>query len=126
MKLHHIAITVKDAKISKEFYKRFFGFNEINHFRRDDMQATGYFLQGDNIIIELWQFDQFKNGTKEDLEFTGIRHIAFHHEDPESFRNELNDKGTECGSINIGASGGKYFFLEDPDGNQIEIYKPAN
>lgn len=124
MKFHHIAITVKDLNVSIPFYGEFFNFKEVKRFRRDDMGATGCFLQGENVLMELWEFDKTKNGTREDMSFTGIRHIAFTDEDPKSTHDLFVDKGIECGDIEIGASGGVYFFLSDPDGNQIEIYKP--
>jgi len=124
MQLHHIAITVKNLSASIFFYEEHFGFKEKMRFRRDDMGATGVMLQGANIIIELWQFDVLKEGSKDDLSFTGIRHIAFTHDDPELLRNEYIEKGLHCGAFMIGASRGHYFFLFDPDGNQIEVYKP--
>ncbi len=126
MKLHHVALTVKDFSISIPFYEDLFDFKEVNRFRRDDMGATGCMLQNENIIIELWQFDNLKEGMKEDLSFTGIKHIAFTDENPEAVHKEFISKGVSCGDIKQGASGGIYFFLSDPDGNQIEVYKPAN
>ncbi|MBP9711557.1 MAG: VOC family protein [Candidatus Pacebacteria bacterium] len=125
MKLHHVAITIKDLTVSIPFYEEYFGFKEKVRFRRDDMGGTGVMLEGENIIIELWQFDVLNEGAKEELSFTGIRHIAFTHNDPEALRNSFIEKGINCGQFRVGASGGQYFFLSDPDGNQIEVYKPA-
>ena len=125
MKLHHVALTVKDLTTSIIFYGEFFGFKESTRFRRDDMGATGVLLQGENTIIELWQFDKIKDGAREDLSFTGIKHIAFTDKNPQAFHDLFTNKGINCGDIKTGASGGIYFFLSDPDGNQIEIYKPA-
>ncbi len=124
MQFHHIALTIKDLEISIPFYESFFGFKEKMRFRRDDMGATGVFMQGENIIIELWQFDEAKIGIREDLSFTGIKHIAFTYESPELIRNSFIEKGIECTPLREGKSGGIYFFLTDPDLNQIEIYKP--
>ena len=124
MKLHHIAITVKDLTTSISFYEDLFDFKETKRFRRDDFNATGCFLQGENIIIELWQFDKFKMGTREDLSITGIKHIAFTHDGLEAFHDILTEKGIVCSSIEKGKSGALYFFFSDPDQNQIEIYKP--
>lgn len=124
MNLHHIAITVKDLSISIPFYGDFFGFIEIKRFRRDDMGATGCMLQGKNTIIELWQFDTLQEGSREDLPFTGIKHIAFTDENIEVVHKLFTSKGIQCGPLRTGASGGNYFFLSDPDGNQIEVYKP--
>jgi len=105
MKFHHVAITVKDFSISIPFYGEIFGLKEIKRFRRDDMGATGVFLQNENVIIELWQFDNLKNVAGEDLSFTGIKHIAFTEANPESIHKLFTDKGIKCGELKTGASG---------------------
>lgn len=124
MKLHHVAITVKDLDVSISFYCELFGMQEMNRFRRDDMGATGVILKCENANIELWQFDKLQEGVREGLEFTGIRHIAFTTENVEEAYNKFVAKGISCEPVKTGASGGKYFFFTDPDGNSIEIYKP--
>lgn len=126
MKLHHVALTVIDLGISISFYESLFGFKETKRFRRDDMGATGVLLQGENIMIELWQFDEARVGSREDLSVTGIKHIAFTHDDPETFRAQIIEKGVDCRPLKEGASGGQYFFFTDPDSNQIEVYKPKD
>lgn len=126
MKLHHVALTIKDLEISLPFYESNFGFKEIKRFRRDDMGATGCMIENENIIIELWQYDNFKEGTKEDMSFGGIKHIAFTEDYVEAVYNRFTEKGIVCGPLRKGASGGVYFFLKDPDGNEIEIYKSNN
>src|SRR3989344_2596410 len=124
MKFHHISLTVKDFDTSISFYQDFFNYREIKRFRRDDMKAIGCFLQSENLVIELWQFDDFKKGIKEDLSFVGIKHFAFTDDNPTLVRDLFLSKGINCSPLSQGASGGIYFFLSDPDGNQIEIYKP--
>jgi len=126
VKLHHVAITVKDFSVSIPFYQDLFDLKEVKRFRRDDMSATGIWLQSESIIIELWQFDTFQKGSREELEFTGIKHIGFVHDDLKTLHDKFTSKGVECYPIREGKSGGSYFFLADPDANQIEIYKPAN
>lgn len=126
MKLHHVALTIKDLEISLPFYESNFGFKEIKRFRRDDMGATGCMIENENIILELWQYDNFKEGKKEDMSFSGFHHIAFTEDDVETLYNNFIEKGIICGPLRKGASGGTYFFMQDPDGNEIEIYKPNN
>lgn len=125
MKFHHVAITVKSFEVSLPFYESNFGLKEVKRFRRDDMGGTGIMLEGENVIIELWQFDNFQDGAREDLSVSGIKHIAFTADDVESLHKSFTEKGIVCGNIKTGASGGVYFFFSDPDGNQIEIYKPS-
>jgi len=125
MKLHHIALTVKDLAVSLAFYGDIFGYKEAQRFRRDDLRASACFLQGDGSMLELWQFDDFRQGVREDMSVSGLRHIAFTDQDPALRREELIKKSINCGPLKTGASGGLYFFLSDPDDNQIEIYRPA-
>lgn len=126
MKLHHVALTVKDLSISISFYSDFFGFKETKRFRRDDFGATGVFLQGDSCIFELWQFDIFAQGSNEEFSHTGIKHLAFESSDLENARNNFIAHNFACSEIQKGMSGGLYFFLSDPDGNQVEIYQVIN
>ena len=126
MKFHHVAITVKDLSVSISFYENIFSFREIKRFRRDDFGGTGVMLQGENVIIELWQFDTYQKGIIQDLSISGIKHIAFTDSDPASIRETFVSRGIECRPLTHGASCGIYFFLNDSDGNEIEIYKPAD
>src|SRR6185295_9235892 len=96
MKLHHVALTVKDLSVSLPFYSELFDLKEVKRFQRDDMGATGVWLQCENIIIELWQFDTYAKGTKEELSYTGIKHIGFMYDDLKTLRSKFIDKGVEC------------------------------
>lgn len=124
MKFHHVTLTVKDLTTTISFYGEFLGFREIKRFRRDDMKATGCLIQNENVIIELWEFDVKKDGTREDLSFTGLKHLGFIDDNPAKIRDLFLSKGVDCGEKNVGPGGGIYFFFSDPDGNQMEIYKP--
>ncbi|MCC6323264.1 VOC family protein [Candidatus Nomurabacteria bacterium] len=124
MKLHHVALTIKDLEISIPFYESNFGFKEVNRFRRDDLGATGVMLAGENVMIELWQFDNFQEGERVDLSVSGIKHIAFTVDDVQELHTKFTDNGIIYGEVKTGPHGGTYFFIKDPDGNDIEIYKP--
>ncbi len=127
MKFHHIALTIKNFEVSAKFYGEFFGLKEIKSFRRDDFGATGHFLKGeDDFILELWQFDNFNEGMKNELSVSGLKHVAFLSENIDIDYHRFKNTGLDCTLLKIGATGGKYFFLSDPDGNQIEIYNPPN
>ncbi len=79
MKIHHIALTVKNLRNSKKFYKEFFGFVEIKNFKNKDLYGKASFLKLENTQLELWQFKNTKQAIDDlsDIKIRGIRHIAF-------------------------------------------------
>ena len=125
MKIHHVAISVRDLERSAEFYRRFFGFREVNRFERKDLKWKSLFMESDGICIELWQFENII-ANKDDflnLAILGIKHIAFGVLDVDKKYAELKSKGLDVEKPRMGASGGRYCFLKDPDGFPIEIYQ---
>ena len=126
MKIHHIALSVKNLKVSLQFYKNIFGFEEIKRFERKDLGGKAVFLKLDNTQIEIWEFGkQIKN--KDDfsnLNIIGIKHIAFEVSSLEKVYQKLKSKNIKIDKPKIGASGAKYAFLKDPDGLPIELYEP--
>ncbi len=126
MKIHHIALSVKNLEVSSQFYKDNFGFKEVKRFERKDLGGKAVFLKLDNTQIEIWEFDkQIKN--KDDfsnLNIIGIKHIAFEVSNLEKIYQKLKSKNMKIGKSKIGASGAKYTFLKDPDGLPLELYEP--
>ena len=125
MKIHHIAISVRDLEKSSNFYKNIFGFEGEKEFKRKDLGAKVIFLKLNDIHLELWQFDkQIENKDNfSNLSILGIKHIAFEVDNIEEKYKELKSKGFKISEPKLGASGGRYCFLKDPDGLPIELYE---
>jgi len=125
MKIHHIAISVKNLNKSSKFYKDIFGFAEVKKFIREDLGGKAVFLKLKDTQIELWQFDkQIKH--KDDfnnLNILGIKHIAFEVDNIEEEFKKIKLKNIKISKPKMGASGAKYSFLNDPDGLPIELYE---
>ena len=125
MKIHHVALSVKNIDKSLEFYKSIFGFNEEKRFERKDLGGKAIFLKMEDMRLEFWQFDkQLKN--KDDfsnLNILGIKHIAFETKDIDKTYQELKSKNIEISKPKLGASKARYCFLKDPDRFPIEIYE---
>lgn len=124
MKIHHLAISVRSLKRSAGFYKRFFGFEEAKRFERKDLGARAVFLESDEFQLELWEFKK-QAENKDDffrLEILGLKHLAFGTKNIEQDFKRFKSRSRS--ELRKGASGGRYFFLEDPDGLPIEIYQP--
>ena len=77
MKIHHIAISVKDSEKSAKFYKENFGFEEINRFTKPGWNGSAIILKFNDLQFEIFQFqtqienkDDFSN-----LKVIGLKHI---------------------------------------------------
>ena len=125
MKIHHIAISVRDLEKSVNFYKDIFNFTEVKRFTREDLGGKAAFIKLGDIQIELWEFDnQIENQDDfSNLNIIGIKHIAFAVDDINKIYQELKLKNIEISEPKIGASGGKYCFLKDLDNFLMELYE---
>jgi len=125
MKVHHIALSVRNLGISAQFYQDNFGFVEVGRFERKDIGGKSIFLELGNIRLEIWEFDrQIENQDDfSNLQILGIKHIAFEVSGLEHIYKKLRSKNIEISEPKIGASGARYAFLKDPDGIPVELYE---
>lgn len=126
MRLHHIALSVKNLNKSIEFYSKIFGFAVSKRFERPDLGGKAVFLELKKLKIELWEFKEQRLSKEDQSDFhiLGIKHIAFQVRDFEKEYVRLKKiKNVQISEPKIGASGGKYCFLKDPNGISIEIYR---
>jgi len=123
-KPHHVALSVRDIEKSIEFY-RYFGFKKVFHTKADGYEIAHLLL--DSFILELFSFRNYVYRESlplwEDLRLKGFRHLALQVEDihralKDMVRDGIAGKDTK---VNKGRSGILYFFIQDPDGNYIEI-----
>ncbi len=87
MKLHHVALTVKNIEESQDFYSSLFGFQEVKSFERPDLGGKAVLLTCDNINLEIWEFSKNEDISYEGkkLQELGIAHIAFQIDSIEDF-----------------------------------------
>lgn len=125
MRFHHVALTVKNLSESIAFYKDVFNATIVKSFERPDLQGKAAFLKVDNAHLELWEFADGKENkdSLKDLKIIGLRHIAFEVEDLDESVASLRLKGLTLTEPNLGASGHRYAFTQDPTGIRIELYE---
>lgn len=126
MKIHHVAITVKDLEKTKKFYGDFFGFKEYQRFKSKSMPGIEpVLIELGDFKIELWQFPEFKKNLDnlEDLKILGIRHLAFEVDDLDSMVHKFKQSKLHITEPIMGGSGHRFCFTRDPNGVALELYE---
>jgi len=123
----HVALTVRDMRVSAEWYQRVLGFSFVKEFQVADGDA------GIPRILLLHQHSGFLLGLCEhpgrtgdlfDPRRTGLDHIAFevaHREEITSWMAHLDALGAAHSPVReLGHA--SFVSLEDPDGVQTELW----
>ncbi len=109
MELDHIALIVS-CEENLRFYEKL-GFKETNRFERT--YDTVIFMECDGIVLEIFVDPNHPERVKKP-ETKGLRHIAF-------FVDCLEDIDIDCKDIRYDWFGRKFTFVEDLDGQPIEL-----
>ncbi|EDP73222.1 VOC family protein [Hydrogenivirga sp. 128-5-R1-1] len=123
-RIHHVAVSVSDMEKAVEFYS-ILGFKEIACYKDDNLEIKHLYLNG--FILELFCFKEHIGKELvelwEDLKRIGVKHFALSVPDIHKAKKHLLDKGIIQEDIEIkkGRTGILYFFIQDPDGNFVEI-----
>jgi len=126
--VHHIAISVTDAKRSENFYS-FFGFTRMRRWEAEDKSLQIVHLKNnEGIILELFCYAASQDApahtasTKTELPVRGVKHFGLHVESIQKAKEEIEKHGIEIVTdITKGRTGPFYFFIKDPDGILVEI-----
>ncbi len=143
--LHHVGITVKDLDASIRFYHDVLGLPFSNEpspwFDGEDLgKAVGVpggalrqvsLLLGDT-MFELLEYKSPPSQTTGPLssQSLGASHVAFHVDDIEAKKAELEAKGiefySEVNTVDEGVlAGWRWVYFEDPDGYPLELVEVA-
>ena len=121
MKFLHSMIRVKNIDESLKFYTELFDMKLAETRRLED--CTLYFLDDEsgNVQLELTYNDEtpsdgYKNGN-------AFGHFAFYCDDMDKFTSKLNSMGYKYlyEPFDLTGKGSKIAFINDPDGNEIEL-----
>lgn len=125
-RINHVGLRVRDMNVSREFYEKL-GFEFIVGPVGPEPVAIVEHPCGVNInlILNASEDASPKNVLMDyDQKNTGYTHIALEITDADSVLKQLQSHGIEI--TETVEYGGAYFFARDPDGNVIELHKPAN
>ena len=127
MKLAHVAISVKDLEKSAKFYCRHFGLKKSATYSFAKIGLSICMLKG-KFTLELFQFSkhrplpQYRRRVDSDLRTVGIKHFSAEVRDIEGlFRQFRKARVPLATQLRTFASGQRYFFIKDPDGNLVEL-----
>lgn len=125
MRIHHIAISVKDFEKSAEFYKENFGFEEISRFTKPGWNGSAMILKLDDMRLEIFQFQNSapKRDDLMDLKTIGLKHIGVEVKSVKEKYLELKDRGVHIDKPIKGITCAWFCFLRDPDGIPLELYE---
>lgn len=122
----HSMIRVLDLDRTISFYQEAFGLEEADRVDFDDF--TLVYLSNPESDFEL-ELTLNKGQTKPYDPGNGYGHLAFSVEDVESERRRFEEVGFEPRRLveleKDGQVLGKFFFVQDPDGYQIEVLQRA-
>ncbi|HEX3350065.1 MAG TPA: VOC family protein [Acetobacteraceae bacterium] len=122
--LGHVAIRAKDIDRSLAFYAKV-GFPEMLRLFYDDGSLFLIYLRiTDDQYLEL--FPQGVGDRAPGRDVTAVNHICITVEDIERTLAELARDGIALTrELKVGADGNRQAWIEDPDGNRIEIMEMA-
>ncbi len=127
MKIHHIALSVKDIILSKKFYMDLFGLKLVFEGEKPEKNRKFLFLEDETETrLELFQ-DYEPELLIENLKDTkkiGMKHIAFAVDNIETFLEAAKKYNIKkITPIKNGISVKRYIFIADPDNIPIEIFE---
>ena len=123
-RVHHVAIICSNYDVSKYFYTRILGFEEVNEVYRKERDSYKLDLcVGEEYQIELFSFPSPPERPSFP-EAAGLRHLAFAVTNIEEAVKHLRQCGVKTESIRIDEiTEKKFVFFQDPDGLPLELYE---
>jgi catechol 2,3-dioxygenase-like lactoylglutathione lyase family enzyme len=117
--LAHICFTVADLERSIDFYCRQLGMTPAFEFRRPDGTHYGQYIHvGGRNFVEL-----FIGELAEPAEKQAYRHLCLEVPNIERAAAAFRANGVEVTEIKLGGDQSYQAWLEDPDGNRIELHQ---
>ena len=121
----HVALRTKDVERSLDFYSGRLGFAEILRLHRDDGRLWLIYLRiTDDQFLEI--FPDAAGERAPPPEANGLNHLCLNVDDLERVVAQLRERGIPLTQgPKLGADGNLPAWIEDPDGNRIELMQMA-
>lgn len=117
----HVAIKVKDLDTSLDFYRERLGFPEMLRLKNDDGSTWLVYLRiTDDHYLEI--FPGAENDRAPGWNANGVNHMCFTIDDLDATAERIKAAGIKLtAEIKKGLDGNRQAWIEDPDGNRIEL-----
>lgn len=121
----HVAIKVSDVGRTLDFYVGRLGFEEMLRLTRDDGRLWLIYLRiTDTQYLEI--FPDAETDRAPGRNANGLNHVCLEVDDIEAVAKALEAKGVALtAAVKTGADGNRQAWMEDPDGNRIELMQMA-
>jgi len=120
----HVAIRVKDVDRTLDFYVGKLGFSEMMRLDRDGRLWLLYLRITDTQFLEV--FPEATSDRAPSREANGLNHLCLEVNSIDAAVAELVAAGVPLSSPKkLGADGNMQAWIEDPDGNRIELMQMA-
>lgn len=122
MRFNHVALRVRDVQRSLHFYEEVLGFREAFRVNKPDGSLALIYVQfGPDQFVELFEGGAEGHQPEPAPNGSGFLHFCLTVGDLRATLAELAAKGLPVGEPRTGTSGATIYFIEDPDGNKIEL-----
>ena len=130
----HIGLCVTDLERSRRFYEEVFGFRSAFQLRTDGPETPqllrldapltldAVYLWLDGLVLELLAFDRMARTSPRVMNEPGLTHLSLFVEDLDA---TLDAVGQYGGRVRADTNIGIAVFVEDPDGQAIEVIGPG-
>jgi lactoylglutathione lyase len=123
--LGHVAIRVRDVKRTLDFYTGKLGFREMLRLDREDGRLWLFYLRiTDDQYLEVFPEAVGERAPVQDQ--NGLNHICLTVTDLDDTVRQLGERGVPLSRpLKLGPDGNRQAWIEDPDGNRIELMEMA-
>ncbi len=122
VRFNHVAFRVRDVARSLAFYEGVLGFREAFRVHHPDGRLGLIYVQfGADQFVELFEGGEGERQPDPAPGGSGYLHFCLTVEDLDAALDTLRAKGLDVGGARTGTSGARIYFIEDPDGNKIEL-----
>ncbi|MEM4703451.1 MAG: VOC family protein [Candidatus Bathyarchaeia archaeon] len=122
-KFTYVGIRVTDLEKSIAFYTKLLGMKVINRGRIEQTKGETVALQGEEggSVLELNYYEKNSPYNTKYVAGEGLDHLAFKVENLEEALKEASKAGHPP-VLKMESPEGKWAYIEDPDGNWIELF----
>jgi len=122
-KFMYVGIRVTDLKRSIDFYTKILGMKVSgrNKIEQTKGETVGLQTEKDGFTLELNYYEKDSPYNTKYVVGEGLDHLAFKVDDLDKALEEAKKAGHRT-ILQMKADGGRWAYIEDPDGNWIELF----